>query len=189
MEPVPVLVVAGRQLLVRMRAHQRRVDIERDRRRARARVPHPRPRRPPRRAHLAEQLLVDRLQHPVRRRLRRARTDNRSCPRVGLRIGHAITAVSQHHRHVSQHPPRIMRRLTLPRRSRRFRQRPGEPAPVNSTSNSAPACDTNPSPSAVTSTVPTRVIGITCRVSSPGRYCGSRKPAFFRPKDAKPTRR
>jgi len=39
MEPVPVLVVPGRQLLLRMRAQQRRVNVQRDRLRPRAGVP------------------------------------------------------------------------------------------------------------------------------------------------------
>ena len=48
-EPVPVLVVAGRHLLLRMRGQQRRVDVQRDRLRPRARVPDPRSRLSPRR--------------------------------------------------------------------------------------------------------------------------------------------
>ena len=64
-EPVPVLVVAGRQLLLRMRGQQRRVDVQRDRLRPRARAPDPRSRRSARRPNPPEQRLVDRLQHPM----------------------------------------------------------------------------------------------------------------------------
>ncbi len=47
MKPVPVLVVPGRHLLLRVRGQQRRVDVQRDRLRPGARVPHPRPGRRP----------------------------------------------------------------------------------------------------------------------------------------------
>ena len=60
-KPVPVLVVARRQLLLRMRAQQRRVDVQRDRLRPRARVPDPRSRLSARRSNPPEQPLVDRL--------------------------------------------------------------------------------------------------------------------------------
>ncbi len=64
-EPVAVLVVAGGELLLRMRGQQHRVDVQRDPLRTRVRVPHPRSSLRPRGAYPTKQMLVDRLQDPV----------------------------------------------------------------------------------------------------------------------------
>ena len=130
MEPVLVLVVAGRPLLLRMRRQQGRVDVERDRLRAGARVPHPRPSGSPGATQPSEQLLVDRLQHPVRRGLRRPRAEQPLLTPIRVDVGHAIAAVGEHHRHIPQHPPGVVRRPTLPRPGQRLRQRRGQPDPV-----------------------------------------------------------
>jgi hypothetical protein len=44
-----------------------------------------------------------------------------------VHVGHAITAVSEHHRHVAQHPAGIMRRPPLPRPRQRPRERRRQP--------------------------------------------------------------
>jgi len=75
MKPVPMLVVPGRELLVGVGRQQRRVYGQRDRLRADARVTHPRPRHSARCTNPIQQLRVDRLQHPLRGRLRRASTE------------------------------------------------------------------------------------------------------------------
>jgi hypothetical protein len=129
-EPVPVLVVASRQLLLRMRGQQRRIDVQRDRLRPRPRVPHPRPRLGARRTHPAQPRVVDRLQHPMRRRLRRARPEQAALTPVRVHVRDAITSVSKHHRHIPQHPAGIVRRTPLPRPRQRLRQRAGQPDPV-----------------------------------------------------------
>ena len=49
---------------------------------------------------------------------------------VRVDIGHTIAAVSEHHRHIPQHPARIMRRAALTRPSQRLRQRGGQPNPI-----------------------------------------------------------
>jgi hypothetical protein len=76
-----------------------------------------RPRRPDRRPSprdVAQPVAVDRLEHPPHRRVRRHPTEQ-----VGLLaqhgdVGQAVTTVGEHHRKVSQHDPRIMRRATPP---------------------------------------------------------------------------
>jgi erythromycin esterase-like protein len=113
-----------------MRGHRGRVDVQRDRVRAGARVPHPDASRSPRGPDALEQLLVDRLQHSMGCRLRRAGAEQPCLAAIGIQIGHAITAVSEHHRHVPKHPARIVRRTPLPRLSQRVRQRAGQPDPI-----------------------------------------------------------
>ena len=126
-KPIAVLVVAGRQLLLRMRGHERRVDVQRDRVGAPAGVPHPGAGRGPGGPDPVQQLLVDRLQHPVDRRLRRPGAEQALLPAVGIKVGHAIAAVGEHHRHVAQHPAGIVRRAPLARLGQRPRQRAGQP--------------------------------------------------------------
>jgi len=122
MKPVPVLVVPGHQLLIGVRGQQRRVDVERQRVRPGARVPHPRPRCCAGGPDLTQQPLVDRLQHPMRRGLRRPSAEQPLLPTVGIQIGHAVAAVGEHHRHINENPARIMRRAPLPRQRQRLRQ-------------------------------------------------------------------
>ena len=98
-------------------------------------------------------LFVDRLEHPVRRRLRRPRTEQSLLPAIRLDVRHAIATVGEHHRHVTQQAARVVRRAPLARRGQRVRERVCEPGAVgSSTSSAASACDTDPSPSAVAST-------------------------------------
>ena len=66
------------------------------------------------------------------RRLRRPRAEQPLLTPIRVDVGHAIAAVSEHHRHVPQHPPRIVRRAPLPRPGQRSVKalrsaRPGQP--------------------------------------------------------------
>ena len=127
MEPEGSLPGAGRLFLLRIRGHDRRVDIQRERPRWRASIPRARPGRCPGRPDLAEQLLVDRLDHPVRGRLRRLSAEQALLTPIGIHVAHAITTVGEHHRQIPDHPSRTVRRTPLPRRRQRPRQRAGQP--------------------------------------------------------------
>jgi hypothetical protein len=129
-EPVPVLIGASRQLLVRVRTHERRIDVQRDRLRASARIPHPRTRLGSRCPDPVEQLPVDRLEHPMRRRLRRPLAEQALLATAGIHVRDAVAAVSEHHRDGPQYPARIVRRPALPRDPHRPQQRSGQPRPV-----------------------------------------------------------
>jgi len=130
MKPVPVLVVARRQRLIRMRGQQGRVDVQRDRVGAGARIPHPRPSLSPRRPDPGQRRPVDRFEHPVRRRLRRTSPEQPLLPLERGHAGHAVAAVDEHHRHVPDHPAGIVRRTPLPRVRQRDRQRVRQPRTV-----------------------------------------------------------
>ena len=114
MKAEAALEVAGRALLLRMAAKQRRVDIDRHlwrragelpnllarlRMGALKRLEHPRRRR-------------DLVDHPIRRGVRR------SPEQIGLithraQIGQAIAAVGEHHREVTDHAPGIVAGVAL----------------------------------------------------------------------------
>ena len=168
MEPVPVLVVASRPLLLRVRGQQRRVDVERDRLRPRTRVPHPRPSRSPRRTNPAEQ----RARRPT------SAPDGSWSPTPSRRTAAPDPGTRRCRSRNRRRQRASPRRRAAPAPDRAPSAAPASPptpptAPAvnptrsaNSTSNAAPACDTSPSPSAVTSTVPRRASGFTNWVSS-----------------------
>jgi hypothetical protein len=114
-----------------MRGQQRRVDVQRDRVRARARVPHPRPSDGSASPYPAKQLLTDRLQHPMGRGLRGSSAEQPLLTPVPIHVRDTSAAVSEHHRHVAQHPPGIVRGAPLPRPGQRSGQRAGQPNPVS----------------------------------------------------------
>jgi hypothetical protein len=149
-KPVAVLVVAGPRSSssAPSRASRRRSAWSTPGARPR---PRPAPARPPAPSGCDRATAVDRPQHAVRRGFRRARTEQALPPLIRRHVGHAVAAVGQHHRHVPEHSPRIVRRATLPRLSQRLRQPPAQPDPGGQLRQQRrAACDTNPSPSAET---------------------------------------
>ncbi len=132
------LEVAVRQLLLRVGARQRRVDIEHGALRAfalardpplgaRPQPPRPRARDRDRRAQALKAPLVDRVDHPKRRRVRRHLTEQVDLVAQRAHVRQAVAAVGEHHRQVTQHHPGVVRRAPLPRRRHRRRQRPRQP--------------------------------------------------------------
>ncbi len=110
---IAALKGAGRLLLIRVRRGQRRVDVEHRplaRRLALARGIGPqRPRTSPRRRDRAAQalkaLLIDRIDDPKRRRVRRHPPEQVDLVAQRAQVGQANAAVCEHHRHVEQHYP------------------------------------------------------------------------------------
>ena len=95
----------------------------------------------------------DRVQHPPAGRVRGHRPEYLTL--IGQRrdVANALATISEDHRHIDQHPTRIVR--GLPRRppSEDRRSCPVSVVPLaRSASNRAPTCDTTPTRSAETST-------------------------------------
>lgn len=162
----PTFEVARGALLLRMRRDQRRVEIDRQRPGRAMKSPEP-VAHAPRATHPAAGLRGDPVDHPERRRVRRDHLEQRLLTADGGEIGHALAAVGKHHRQIPDHPSRIMPTPTLLHAGQAPGQRPREPQPGHPPAPATrPARDTNPSPSAATSTVKERPPRITFRVTS-----------------------
>ena len=142
MMAVAALEVPGRVLLLRAGARERRVDVDhrplrttvpsRDRPlRPRPELPRPRSGERDRRAQPAQALLVDRIDHPERRRVRRDVAIQVRLVTLSSQVSQTTPAVGEHHRQVAQHSPRVMRRRALPGRGHRRRQRSCQPDPIS----------------------------------------------------------
>ena len=103
METEPPLVGRSRPLLFGMHVHQAGIEVQRQQFRGQSRRPHPRPRRRPRRLQLSEQGLINRVQHPPRRRLGSHLAEQVRLVAQHLQIRNALTAVGQHNRQIHQH--------------------------------------------------------------------------------------
>ena len=127
-KPEPALVVAGRELLVRMRGDRRRVEVEYHLLGRRPDRPCPRPGL--RGAQPVQLCLAHRQKHPPRRRDRRHLPEQRRLGSERDQIRHAAPAVGQHHRQITEHLPRIVRRAALARIAKRPSKRVGQPEPL-----------------------------------------------------------
>jgi hypothetical protein len=114
-----------------MGVQQRAVDVDDDLIRCCPGRPRPSPRRRPSHRDAAQAVAMDRVEHTPHRRVRADRAEQ-----VGLLaqhgdVGQAVTAIGKHHRKVSQHDPRIVRRATPPSVGHRRRQPGRQPDPVS----------------------------------------------------------
>ena len=174
-KPVAVLVVAGGVLLLGVGGDQRRVDIDRQPLGRTSKLPEPlaraaRARSGPRRASRAS----ERSSGPSE-----TRSSQTPPPRTALlladrtEVSDALAAVGEHHREITDHPARVMATTPLLDRPQPDRQRPREPDRVGDLAQQrAPACETSPAPSDVTSTVTHRPSRITRKVNPQARDSG-----------------
>ena len=109
-EPVPVLVVPGRPLLLGVRGDQRRVHIDRKPAGRTVQLPEPLACAGVRRAQRVQhpRLRRDPVEHPERGRVRRDRPEQRVLLPDRPEIRDALAAVGQHHREIGDHPAGIM---------------------------------------------------------------------------------
>jgi hypothetical protein len=66
----------------------------------------------------------------MRGRLRRPDAEQPLLTPVRIYVRDAVAAIGEHHRHVPEHPPRIVHAATLPRPRQRIRQRGRQPGPI-----------------------------------------------------------
>ena len=132
-EPVAALVVAGRALLLRVRGDQRRVDVDRQPLGRAVQLPEPLARPRVRRAQRVQQprLRRDPVDHPERGRVRRHRPEQRLLVAHRAEIRHALAAVGEHHRQITDHPARVMTATPLLQPRQPQRQRAREPELVS----------------------------------------------------------
>jgi hypothetical protein len=121
-----------RALLARERPDERRVEVQQHRSTdPGAQLPRPRPRSRDRVAQALQAARVDAVDHAVGSGIR---CDRCAQPRRALalpaKISQARATIGKHHRQITQHDPRVMRRHALTRRLHRRRQRLGQPDPV-----------------------------------------------------------
>ena len=180
-KPEAALVVPGGALLLGMRGDQRRVDIDHDPlgRPSPAPMPAPAPRRAPRGRVKQPRLGGDPVDQPKRRRVRRDRPEQRLLIAHRAQVRQAVAAIGEHHRQIPDHPARVMPAAPLdaPPPARTTAPRVSPTRSATSASNAAPACDTKPSPSAVTSTVNRRPSRCTLKVNLPSSILQASKPA------------
>ena len=131
MEPVPVLVVPGRLLLLRMRGDQRRVDVDRQPLRRAVQLPEPRPRPGVRVTDASSSPGVDAIRSTVRNAVESDATDPNSDVLITDRaqVRDALAAVGEHHREIADHPTRVMTTTPLLDARQTHRQRAREPQP------------------------------------------------------------
>ena len=128
-KPVAALVVPGRLLLLGVRGDQRRVDVDRQPLRRAVQLPEPLARPRVRRAQRVQQPRVggDPVDHPKRGRVRRDRPEQRLLIAHRAEIRHALAAVGEHHRQITDHPARVMTATALLDRGQPQRQRLRQP--------------------------------------------------------------
>jgi len=108
MEAEAVLVVAGRLLLVGVRGHQRRVEVE-DHPLGRPRqLPDVRPRPRTRAPHRRQALRVERRKHPPGGGIGGNIAEQGRLVAQRTQVGQTVAAVGEHHRQVTQRPAGIV---------------------------------------------------------------------------------
>jgi hypothetical protein len=124
----PVLERRRRTLFLRMTGHQGGVHVDHQARNDSAGTPHsgnrppclaaqqpgPFPGRHPCHLHLLQQRLLDRAEDPPGRRGRGHRPEHAGLVTQHRQVADRHSAVGKHHRQISQHPARRMRRASLP---------------------------------------------------------------------------
>ena len=123
---VAVLEVTGRALLLRMRADQRRVQIDRQPLKDTGQLPDTLTRAGVSVTQRVTQArrTGDPVDHPKRRRGRRDRTEQRRLIADHAQVGQAIAAIGEHHRQIANHAATVMAAGPQPRLAQRRRQRP-----------------------------------------------------------------
>ena len=170
-EPVPMLVVPGRLLLLRMRGDQRRVHVDRQPLRRTNKLPEPRPRPRVRIPDSVQQPRRggDPVDRPERGRVRRHRSEQRVLITGRAQVRQALAAIGEHHREIADHPARVMTATPLLEPRQTHRERTREPDLVRDLpeQRGPRVLDTSPAPSDVTSTVTGRPSRITFKVKPP----------------------
>jgi hypothetical protein len=124
---IPMLVGGRTAFFLRMAGHQRGVEVDHQARHHRAGAPHrgdrpacfaaqqprPFPGSSARDLQVIEERLVNRVEDPPRRRRRGHRPEQVRLVAEHRQVPDRDTAVGEHHRQISQHPARRMRRATL----------------------------------------------------------------------------
>ncbi len=113
-----------------MGAEQGRVDVEDDLGRARPQRPRACSGARARRSDALQLLIIDRVDHPPRRRVRGDRPEQVGLIAKGPQIGQAVAAVREHHGQVANDPARIVGRGALAGRRHRRAEALGQPEPV-----------------------------------------------------------
>ena len=163
-----------------MRGDQRGVQIDRQPLRRADELPHTRTRASVRITQSIEQARSarDPINHPKRGRRRRRGPEQGSLIADRSQVRQTVTAVGEHHRQITDHPATVMTAGTQPRLADRDVQRPRQPdLSATCASNALPACETNPSPSALTFTMIWRPACVTFIVILPSRPCEHQQPA------------
>ena len=141
-KPVAALVVPGRLLLLRRRADQRRVDVDRQPLGRAVQLPEAlaRPRVSGTQRVQQRRVGGDPVDHPERGRIRRDRPEQRLLVTHRPEVGHALAAVGEHHRQIADHPPRVMSATALLDRGQAQRQRLRQPQLVGCLRQQRAAC-------------------------------------------------
>jgi len=155
-EPEAVLIGRGGALLLAVGGHQAGIDVQREP--FTAGQVRTCPGRPctlpghPRLPKRTESGSADPVQDAVRRRVRGDRTEQRGLVTQRGQVRQAVPTISQGDSQISQDPTRQVHRSALEGPQQSLRQPAARPdSSASSRSNAAPACDTIPAPSAVTS--------------------------------------
>jgi len=145
MEAEAALVVAGRAVLVRMRADERRVDVDHERPgRARAEREGALPGAGAGAPQRTEQVAVgDRVDCPPRRGVGGHRPEERALVAQRAQVAEGIAAVGQHDRQVAHHPAGVVGRAALAQLTESAGQGRGQPEPIGrfGQQRSAGVCD------------------------------------------------
>jgi len=115
MKAVAALEVSGGALFVGVACQQRRVDVDRDLRRRPGEIPYAHARSRVRALKRLEHARrrCDLVDHPKRRRVRRDRPEQIDLVTDRAQIGEAVATVGEHHRQITDHPPRIVAGVAL----------------------------------------------------------------------------
>ena len=121
-------------------------------------------------ARQAAGIMRDPVDHPKRRRRRGHVPEQRLLLAQRAEVGQAVAAVGEHHREIADDTADVMATAAPTQTAELDRQRTRQAGLIATRASSAlPACETNPSPSGVTSTVKRRPARVTFKVILPSR--------------------